>query len=100
MTDLRAVRLPSQRARAVLLLCALAVCAGWLGTRPADAQAPLIIRMATLVPDGSSWHHILKETAEQVEARSRAARVTVRLYPGRRGRATIPTSCARCGSAR
>ena len=81
MTDLRAVRLPSQRARAVLLLCALAVCAGWLGTRPVDAQAPLIIRMATLVPDGSSWFQILKETGERWKQAS-GGRVTVRLFPG------------------
>jgi TRAP-type C4-dicarboxylate transport system substrate-binding protein len=81
MTDLRAVRLPSQRPRALLLLCALAVCAAWLGTRPAEAQAPLIIRMATLVPDGSSWYQILKETGDRWKQAS-GGRVTVRLFPG------------------
>jgi TRAP-type C4-dicarboxylate transport system substrate-binding protein len=48
---------------------------------PASAQAPLIVRMATLVPDGSSWHQILKETAEKWKALS-GGRVTVRLFPG------------------
>jgi TRAP-type C4-dicarboxylate transport system substrate-binding protein len=81
MTDLRAVRLPSQSTRAILLLCALAVCAGWLGSLPAEAQAPLIIRMATLVPDGSSWYQILKETGERWKQAS-GGRVTVRLFPG------------------
>ncbi len=46
-----------------------------------SAQAPQIIRMATLVPDGSSWHQILKETAEKWKTIS-AGRVTVRLFPG------------------
>jgi TRAP-type transport system periplasmic protein len=48
---------------------------------PASAQAPLIVRMATLVPDGSSWHQILKETAEKWKTLS-GGRVTVRLFPG------------------
>jgi TRAP-type C4-dicarboxylate transport system substrate-binding protein len=47
----------------------------------AVAQAPLIVRMATLVPDGSSWHLILKETAEKWKTIS-GGRVVVRLFPG------------------
>ena len=47
----------------------------------ASAQAPLVVRMATLVPDGSSWHQILKETAEKWKTLS-GGRVTVRLFPG------------------
>jgi TRAP-type C4-dicarboxylate transport system substrate-binding protein len=58
-------------------LAALAV----LPPSPASAQAPLIVRMATLVPDGSSWHQILKETAEKWKTLS-GGRVTVRLFPG------------------
>jgi TRAP-type transport system periplasmic protein len=46
-----------------------------------SAQAPLVVRMATLVPDGSSWHQILKETAEKWKTLS-GGRVTVRLFPG------------------
>jgi TRAP-type C4-dicarboxylate transport system substrate-binding protein len=37
--------------------------------------------MATLVPDGSSWHQILKETADQWKQAS-GGRVIVRLFPG------------------
>ena len=48
---------------------------------PAEAQAPIIVRMATLVPDGSSWHLILKETADKWRQLS-GGRVTVRLFPG------------------
>ena len=81
MTDLRAVRPRKWRAPAFLLLGALAVCASWFGTRPVEAQAPLIIRMATLVPDGSSWFQILKETGERWKQAS-GGRVTVRLFPG------------------
>jgi len=47
----------------------------------AEAQAPIVIRMATLVPDGSSWYLILKETAEKWKQVS-GGRVSVRLFPG------------------
>ena len=42
---------------------------------------PLTVKMATLVPQGSSWHRILQEMAEQWKTAS-GGRVTVRLYPG------------------
>src|SRR6266700_643724 len=38
----------------------------------AREQAPLVVRMATLVPDGSTWHLILKETGEKWKAVSGA----------------------------
>jgi TRAP-type C4-dicarboxylate transport system substrate-binding protein len=47
----------------------------------AAAQGPIVVRMATLVPDGSTWHLILKETAEKWKTLS-GGRVVVRLYPG------------------
>ncbi len=50
-------------------------------SRGAAAQAPIVVRMATLVPDGSSWHLILKETAAQWQKLS-GGRVSVRLFPG------------------
>ena len=81
MTDLRAVRFRSQRTRVVQLIAVLALGGAWPVTRPAEAQAPLIIRMATLVPDGSSWYQILKETGERWKQAS-GGRVTVRLFPG------------------
>ena len=47
---------------------------------PAAAQ-PVLVKMATLVPDGSSWHLILKETAEKWKTLS-GGKVVVRLYAG------------------
>jgi TRAP-type transport system periplasmic protein len=51
------------------------------GAPPAAAQGPVIVKMATLVPDGSRWFLILKETAEKWKTIS-GGRVIVRLYPG------------------
>jgi len=45
-----------------------------------EAQT-VVVKMATLVPDGSSWHQILKETADKWKTLS-GGRVIVRLYPG------------------
>ncbi len=57
---------------AVLVACAAA----------GSARAQVVtIKMATLVPDGSSWHQILKETADKWKTLS-GGRVVVRLYPG------------------
>ncbi len=53
----------------------------WSLTPGSEAQAPVLIRMATLVPDGSSWHLILKETADRWKQAS-GGRVSVRLFPG------------------
>lgn len=58
----------------------LAVAAGLMAATTAGAQT-VVVKMATLVPDGSSWHQILKETAEKWKALS-GGRVIVRLYPG------------------
>jgi TRAP-type C4-dicarboxylate transport system substrate-binding protein len=76
MTDPRRARRP--------LLVALVVLAASLAAwpmPPAEAQAPVLVRMATLVPDGSSWHLILKETADKWKQLS-GGRVVVRLFPG------------------
>ena len=51
-----------------------------LAAGPVQAQN-VVVKMATLVPDGSSWHLILKETADQWSKLS-GGRVTVRLFPG------------------
>ncbi len=72
-----------RRALRLLLLAALAaaaVAAAWPAP-PAEAQAPIVVRIATLVPDGSSWHQILKETADKWKQLS-GGRVVVRLFPG------------------
>lgn len=65
------------RARAIVLAVATLP---FLFATPAAAQ-PVLVKMATLVPDGSSWHLILKETMEKWRTLSNGA-VTVRLYAG------------------
>ncbi len=60
--------------RSILLLLAL------LGADRAQAQN-VLVKMATLVPDGSSWHLILKQTAE-AWSKASSGRVTVRLFAG------------------
>src|SRR5436190_14447865 len=52
-----------------------------LGLAPPAGAQPVLIKMATLVPDGSSWHLILKETADKWRTLSSGS-VTVRLYAG------------------
>lgn len=47
----------------------------------ATAAQTLTVKMATLVPQGSSWHRILQEMAEEWKTAS-GGKVTVRLYPG------------------
>ena len=75
--------LPSRRLRFLLaaLVVGAALAAAWPAPPVAEAQAPVLVRMATLVPDGSSWHLILKESAEQWKQVS-GGKVTVRLFPG------------------
>jgi TRAP-type C4-dicarboxylate transport system substrate-binding protein len=73
---------PSRRRLSLaLLLVAGAAWLAWPQAPEAQAQAPIIVRMATLVPEGSSWHLILKEAAEKWKQAS-GGRVTVRLFPG------------------
>jgi len=62
-------------ARTPLVVLAAACLAG-----AAHAQT-VTVKMATLVPDGSSWHLILKQTAEKWKTIS-GGRVIVKLYPG------------------
>jgi TRAP-type C4-dicarboxylate transport system substrate-binding protein len=70
-----------RRLSLALLVAAAATWLAWPQAPAALAQAPIIVRMATLVPEGSSWHLILKETAEKWKQVS-GGRVTVRLFPG------------------
>src|SRR5512135_1005025 len=74
-------RTARRRALVVALVAAGALAAGWPASPVAEAQAPIVVRMATLVPDGSSWHLILKEAADKWRQTS-GGRVTVRLFPG------------------
>jgi TRAP-type transport system periplasmic protein len=66
--------------RSSLARIALFLGAGLGLAAPARAQT-VTVKMATLVPDGSSWHRILKETAEKWKTLS-GGRVIVKLYPG------------------
>jgi TRAP-type C4-dicarboxylate transport system substrate-binding protein len=47
----------------------------------ATPQAPTVIKLATLVPDGSAWDKILREMGGQWSAATQG-RVTLRIYPG------------------
>ena len=67
----------ARRARRASLAAALVAL---VGARDAAAQ-PVLVKMATLVPDGSSWHLILKETADKWRTLSNGS-VNVRLYAG------------------
>lgn len=69
------LRPPAAAARLLLPALALLLC----GAAPADGQ--VLVKMATLAPDGSTYHLILKEMAEKWKTATNG-RVTVRLYPG------------------
>jgi TRAP-type transport system periplasmic protein len=58
----------------------VAILAGLLVSATVEGQ-PVVVKMATLVPDGSSWHQVLKEVADKWKTLS-GGRVVVRLYPG------------------
>ena len=69
----RAFRMPAAAALVA------AVCL--LGVTPAPAGAQIVVKMATLVPDGTSWHLVLKEVAADW-AKASGGKVKVNLYPG------------------
>lgn len=81
MTDPRRPKPRNTRLGLAVLVLLAAVLGAHAFEGPAQAQAPLVVRMATLVPDGSSWYQILKETAERWKQAS-GGRVAVRLFPG------------------
>jgi TRAP-type C4-dicarboxylate transport system substrate-binding protein len=60
-----------------------AVCAMlWLTFLPSAAGAqPIVVKMATLVPDGTSWHLVLKQVAAEWNKIS-GGKVRVNLYAG------------------
>jgi TRAP-type C4-dicarboxylate transport system substrate-binding protein len=59
----------------------LALAGALLVTPPPAHAQETILKMATLVPDGSKWHLVLKEMAEKWKLVS-GGRLVVRLYPG------------------
>src|SRR5258708_26471337 len=75
--------IPATRFGRAAVVAASALAAATLAVRlipGADAQAPLIVRMATLVPEGSSWHLVLKEALDKWKTIS-AVRGGVCLFP-------------------
>jgi TRAP-type transport system periplasmic protein len=70
-----------RRSTARTLLLSVAFGLVFLGLAPATAGAQVVIKMATLVPDGSSWHLVLKEVAAQW-AKASGGKVRVNLYAG------------------
>jgi TRAP-type C4-dicarboxylate transport system substrate-binding protein len=63
------------------LLAAAAAVAVCLAFAPGAAGQTVTVKMATLVPEGSSWHLILKQMAEEWKTLS-GGKVAVRLYAG------------------
>jgi TRAP-type transport system periplasmic protein len=61
-------------------LCTLVPALLLASATAASAQA-VTVKMATLVPQGSSWHLILQQMAEEWK-NAAGGKVTVRLYPG------------------
>ena len=48
---------------------------------PARAAGPTVIKMATLAPEGSSWHKVLQDMGERWRKATNGA-VVLRIYPG------------------
>lgn len=64
-----------RRATAVLLLAAA------LSAPGVARSAPMVVKMATLAPEGSSWFRVLQEMGEEWKKASGGS-VTLRIYPG------------------
>ncbi len=59
----------------------LALLVTLLAPASAGAQEPVLVKMGTAAPEGSSWHSILLEMGEEWRKSSGGA-VTLRIYPG------------------
>jgi len=73
--------LHSHRKRLAPALAAAAVVLAVAGFWTVPAEAQITVKMATLVPEGSSWHLILKEAAEKWKKISNG-QVNLIIYPG------------------
>lgn len=62
--------------RLLLLTAAIA-----LGIASPRAEEPVLVKMGTLAPEGSSWHQILKQMGEKW-SKAPGGGVTLRIYPG------------------
>jgi TRAP-type transport system periplasmic protein len=65
---------------AAFVFLAAAAVPGVLHAAPA-AAAPVTIKMATVAPEGSPWHEVLKQMGQDWD-RASGGRVKLRLYPG------------------
>ena len=63
------------------LIAAAALTAAALLGGAADAQSPVIVKIATIAPDGSPWHDLLLELAQRWRDLSNGA-VQVKIYAG------------------
>ncbi len=71
-----------RRTRCLLYAMAVFFLSGILLPPPsARAQSPVIIKMATLAPDGSSWMQVFKAAAEEAQQKTGNA-VQFKIYPG------------------
>ena len=59
----------------------LLLCAPLLAPGPATSQAPIVIKLATFVPDGSVWHKAMREMGAEWQEQTQG-RVQLRVYPG------------------
>ena len=57
------------------------MCAPLFAPAPATSQAPLVIKLATFVPDGSVWHKAMREMGAEWQEQTQG-RVQLRVYPG------------------
>lgn len=69
-------RVSMARTAGVVVL-SLSVVAG----APAAAAAPIVVKLATVAPEGSLWHQIVKDMAERWRQAS-DGQVVVRIFPG------------------
>jgi TRAP-type transport system periplasmic protein len=72
---------PVRRGVPVLMITVVAMALANAALFVASASAQINVKMATLLPEGSSWHLILKETAEKWKKISNG-RVSIIIYPG------------------
>jgi TRAP-type C4-dicarboxylate transport system substrate-binding protein len=73
------VNVPTKR-RTVVAIVFASLCLG-LAVAPRVSAQNVVIKMATLVPQGSAWYTTLQEMGQQWQTIS-GGRVTLRLYPG------------------
>ena len=71
--------LPQARRHAWLLTCGLV--ALLLTLAPAQATTPIVVKLATLAPEGSSWYNALRSMGDQWKQIS-GGQVELRIYPG------------------